>query len=295
MRITENMRLAQNRLALARNSERTYELSDIASSGRKVQAPSDDPGAYSSIVRRGDKIARMQSRRDNVDRAHDDLQLAEAALASASDLMVRVRGISVQMADGALRAWARAVAAKEVAQLRQQLVAIANTKGGKGYLFHGTDTATEPYDQAGNYQGANDGEVQVEYADNKTMVANISGRVTFTAAGGGTNIFSDLLQLEADLAADNQAGAFQAISQMDQGHQQLTEARAEAGTRMRRLSSASDINANLLALSTEQQAKEQEGDLTETFSQLANAQNAYQRSLAVTRQVLAMASALERF
>ena len=241
----------------------------------------------------------MQSRRDGIDRAHDDLQMAESVLASGADILVRARELAVQMADGAMNTTERQNAAKEVALLRQQLVAVANSKGARGYLFHGTATDTEAFDSNGNYQGVNDGELSVEYAENKTMVANISGQGTFTAAGGGTDIFADLQQLETALASNNdaiaQAGAFQAISQMDQGHQQLTTARGDAGTRMRRLSSAREVTTNLVSVSTEQQASEQEGDLTETFSQLANAQNAYQRSLAVTRQVLAMASALERF
>lgn len=290
MRVTENMRLIASQRSLAQNASRAQRLTDQASRGVVISRPSDGAALYSSIVRRGDRIARLDSRLDTMERSAGDLRLAEASLASASDIMVRARELAVQQADGGLFADERADAAKEVALMRQQLVGIANSKGQRGYLFSGTATNTAPFDPAGNFQG-NAQAMEIEYADNQRMPTNIDG----VAAFKNLDLFAALAQLEADLTADNPAGVRATIDLFEQGHRQLITARTDAGGRILRLESSADVTQNAATKSRIEQHDEQEGDLAETVLRLQEAQTAYERSIAVTRQVLTIASAVERF
>ena len=294
MRITENMRIAQTASTLNRSSRDVYDLTNMASTGRKVNKPSDSPAAYASIVSRNERMELLDSRKTALDRAENDVSMAENTLATAADIMVRAREIAVAMADAEPGPNERLAMAHEVENLREHLVALANTKGARGYLFGGTNTQTQPFTLNGVFQG-NDADINVEYADGQTAAVNISGQDAFTALNGGRDILQDLSDLETELLADNQAGVHALITSIDQGHQQITAARAEAGVKMSRFSSARAVTDNALVVVTEAQASDRDGETTEVFSDLANAQVAYERSLAVTRQVLSMATALERF
>lgn len=294
MRITENMRIAQTAHTLSRSSREVYDLTATATTGRKINRPSDGPAAYASIVSRGERMELLGSRKTALERAEHGVALAESALATAGDLMARVREIAVSMADAEPGPNERLAMAGEVANIREHLIGLANTRGSRGYLFGGTATKTPPIDANGVFQG-NNAAINVEYADGQTAAVNVSGQDAFTGLSGGRDIFQDLADLETELVNDNQQGVHLLISTIDQGHQQITSVRAEAGVKMTRFSSARDVTDNALVVVTSAQASDRDGDAAEVFSNLANAQVAYERNLAVTRRVLAMTSAMERF
>lgn len=294
MRITESMRLALVQSQLDRNNTRLHELTRKATSGLEVERPSDGPAAYASITRRDAKLSRLQTRSETLQRAQGDLEVAESSLAAAGDVMIRARELAVQMADGTYDATERAAAAKEIDVMREQLIAIANTRGSRGYLFGGSATSTPPVDATGAFIG-NDATMPVEYADGQTMAANVSGSAAFTSAFGGRDIFVDLADLSALLNADDAAGVHGMISAMDEGHRQIVATRADAGVRIDRLGSALDITAEALNVTTSQQVDEQAIDPNKTYLDLQAAQQALERTLTVTQRIISMASSLERF
>ena len=297
MRITENMRIDATSRALKNSAESLYGLTETAMSGKVIHRPSDGPAAYASIVGQNQTVARLNSRAETLSRSQGDLALAETTLASASDIFLRAREIAVEMADeGIVEVDARAAAAKEVAQLRQLLVGLANTKGTRGFLFSGTQTDSVPFDVNGLIAGnSNDEVMTTEIADGVTTAVNISGWDAFTDLTGGGDVFQNLADLETALNNNDQATVFSLIDQFDADQRQVVQARAEAGLLTERLRSAGEVTGNSLVAVMAARAEQEEGDPTEVYSQLANAQVAYERSLAVTRQVLAMASALQRF
>src|SRR5262249_21020079 len=155
-----------------------------------VSAPSDDPAAYASITQRSAQMSVLQARSTAASRAAGDLDLAESTLDAASNIIVQVRQIAVEEANGTQDVTARANAAAQVTSLRQQLVALANTQGANGYLFGGTRTNAPPFDANGNFSG-NGGLTHLEIADGVLAVSNASGANAFTAAGG-RDVFGDL-------------------------------------------------------------------------------------------------------
>ena len=154
MRVTENVRFLYSTRALQAGASRMLELTTQIASGQKVNKPSDAPSTYSTIVQRSDLLRRLASRQQNLGQAASDVRVAEGALASSAELLVRAREIAVQFADPFNGQAERDAAAKEVAAIRQQLVALANTKGQRGYLFAGSQTQTPPIDATGAFVGA---------------------------------------------------------------------------------------------------------------------------------------------
>lgn len=291
MRVTESVRMLYTSRALKNGAARMLELSSQIASGQKVQKPSDAPAVYASIVKRSDLLSRLASRQEALDRTASDLRLAESALASAGDVLVRARELAVQYADASYGQPERDAAAKEVAALRQQLATIANAKGQRGYLFSGSQTQTAPIDATGAFVG--DGvALGVEYADGQTTPANADGQYAFSAAGGN-DPFALLAQLEADLNAGNTGAIHTSLDSLEAAHAQVTFVRTSAGVSIRRLEAASEFTGASLVAAEKLQSDEKQGDLTELATRFTEAQAAYERSIAVTRQVLNVASLVD--
>ncbi|MBM4359841.1 MAG: hypothetical protein FJ096_17195 [Deltaproteobacteria bacterium] len=292
MRVTENVRFLYSSRALQDGASRMLELSTQIASGQKITKPSDSPATYSAVVQRSDLLNRLASRKTVLERSASDLRLAEGALASAGDLLVRARELAVQFADPVNGQPERDAAAKEVAALRQQLVALANTKGQRGYVFAGTQTQTPPIDATGAFVG--DGlPLDVEYADGQYTASNVDGAQAFSAAGG-VDPFALLQQLEADLSSGNLAAIRGALPSLEAAHGQVTLARTHAGGAINRLDSSTEFTAKAVAHAQSLQVQDKQGDLTELATEMTLAQSAYERSIAVTRQVLSVASLVDR-
>jgi len=293
MRVTDNMRYASSVASMQRSASRLQELSEMASSGRRISKPSDDPVAYASVVAKDGQLAKLGARKTSVERAQGDLTLSESVLASAGDIMSRVRELTVQMADGSYSASERALAAEEVSDLREHLIGLANTKGVRGYLFAGTATQTVPFDVNGNFL-ANDFTMDVEIADGITVAANTSGASAFTALNGGRDIFQDLADLETALSTNNVAMVQSSIDAVTQGHEQIIQVRAQTGPIVERLHSAASVVDTIHSSLLSARATEADANTTEVFSAFAQAQASYEQSVAVARHVLEMASAVQR-
>lgn len=284
MRITENMTLAAARRGQAQATRRMADASRVAASGQRVSAPSEDAVAWSTAVGHEARIQRMEARLRTSDRVTSDLDLAESTLASAGDLMARARELAVQGANGSLDARARADLGREVTDLRSAMISLADTRGASGYIFGGTRTDAAPFDALGAFSG-NDVETRAEVADGVTARSNASGARAFTAAGG-RDILADLQTLANALTTDDVLTVRTSITAMDAGHAQLLSARVETGLGAERFRSAADVTNNALTNARTAKASEVEADLPSALTDLTATHAAYERGVAVTRDIL---------
>jgi flagellar hook-associated protein 3 FlgL len=289
MRVTEKVRYVDVEAAQARAAGRLNDASRAASSGLRVSAPSDDPRAFAAGLVAKSRVSSTGARLQVLDRASTDLGIAENALASASEIMVRLKEIGVSMANGHLDAQARAGAAKEVAALKSALVGIANSRGPLGYVFGGTATDAPPFDTSGTF-GGNDGVVRVEIAEGVTVASNASGARAFTAGLGGRDVFADIDAFEAALVSNDVNAVRGSLDAIDAGHRQIVGVRTDTGLALERLRSASEVTRGAVALLAEGYAKEVEADAFDVFSELQRARDAFDRGVTVARQLLNLSS-----
>lgn len=294
MRVTDNLRYTTMLSAMQKQASRLQDAHEVAISGQKVSKPSDGPAVYATAVNDSARIQQVEGRKTAIDRAEGDLNLAEGVLSEAGDLIKRAREIAVQMADGAYDANDRAVAANEIAGIREQLHALANTRGTRGYIFAGSATDTAPFDAANAFV-ANDDVLGVTIGDGIQAPANVSGATAFAGAGGGRDVFQDLTDLETALTANNQVAVQTAIDHMDVGHQQIIDVRADAGVALERLTTASGVYEGALVTMKQGLAGLVEADSISAISELTQAQAGYESSITVARNLLQMATAVQRF
>lgn len=289
MRITDNMTMSAALQGQVRAAKRMADATRVAASGQRVNAPSEDAVAWSAGVSQDARIHRMEGRLQTTQRASGELDLAESTLANAGDLMSQARELALQGANGSLDARARADIGRQIADIRGSMIALANTRGASGYLFGGTRTDAAPFSAAGAFRG-NDLETRVEIADGATARSNASGARAFTSAGG-RDVLADLETLANALTADDVLTVRSSLDALGAGHAQLVSARVETGLNAERLRSSGDVINNALINARSSRANEVEADLPTALSDLTTTHAAYERSIAVTKEILQALSA----
>jgi flagellar hook-associated protein 3 FlgL len=286
MRITNNMQLTDALASQARASQQMYDLTQQATSGLKINSPSDDPAGYASVVTANAQISVLQARSTAISTASGDMSLADGALSSAGDLLVQAKQLAIQSADGSQSATDRANSASQVNQIIQQLVALGNTQGANGYIFGGTKTDTPPFDSSGNFTG-NGGVMQVEVANGVLTQSNASGANAFTAAGG-RNVMGDLQALATALTNNDVPTISASIDNLDADNNQVTAARVDAGASASTLQSSSQVISSALVAVQTSAGNESNADIPTVYSELTQAQTSYEGALSVNRQILSM-------
>jgi flagellar hook-associated protein 3 FlgL len=286
MRITNGMLLNDTLAGEARASLQTYQLTQEASSGQKINNPSDDPAGYATVVSTDAQISVLTARQAAMSKSGGDLSLADGVLSSASDLLVQAKSLATTGADGSHDANWRANAATQVNGIIQQMIALGNTQGANGYIFGGTKTQTPPFDAAGNFSG-NGTATQMEVADGVLAQTNASGAQAFTAAGG-RDVIGDLKALSTALSGNNVAGIQASMGVLDTDNSQVIDARVNAGVAAERLQSSSDVIANALTAEQAARANVADADVPTVYSELSAVQTSYESALSVNRQLLTM-------
>ncbi|MFO0738541.1 MAG: hypothetical protein U0270_21780 [Labilithrix sp.] len=286
MRVTERSRIETLSLANSRNAERLDRAARIASSNQRVTKPSDDPAAYGAMIRRDHDLAMLDTHGEAASRTKDEFEIASNALATGVDLIERAQEAGVEGANGTSDSNTRKFLAADVRAMRTELMSIGNTKYGDRYIFGGTKTDTIPFDTNGVFQG-NDQQINVPVMDGVQLPGNVSGAKAFTAAGG-RDLFADLDELASALDANDQPRIANTLKNLGLGHDQLVRSQVEAGYGARRFSDAIDVLSNTKAVVAERESNDVNGDLSAQITDMQMAKNAYERSMAVTKQILSI-------
>lgn len=284
MRITENMKTAQVLRDLAKVRSEHARASEVASTGQRINSPSDDPSAAARMQRVSSSLADNASLSDSLSLAKTDLEQAESTLAEAGSIMQRVKELALTAANGTLSADDRLIVADELHGIFDAMLGLANAEGVRGALFAGSQTDQAAFDASGVFLG-DDYEHSIRSGAGTQVVINSSGARAFTAAGG-RDVFADLADLEAALRADDQAGIRTTLEALDEGHDQIVSERARAGVNLIRVDQSLEVLSSAKYLDEIQLNRLGGADPAESLSELSTLQGALQRSIAISSQML---------
>ena len=145
-RISSNSLYESNVAQLLRRQVDLIATQNQISSGRRVNTAADDPlaaGAATAIDRSLDELERFDL---NANVLGNRLNLQESNLTEAGELLQRVRELSIQAANAPLSASDRVTIAREIRQIREGLLGIANGTDAAGrYLFGGAQDDRPPF------------------------------------------------------------------------------------------------------------------------------------------------------
>ncbi len=210
--------------------------------GKQIINPSDAPDKAATIQRLNSVLSRQASYQTSLGNVKTRLDGEETALNSGTDLIIRIKEISVQAANDTLGPQNRQALATEMQALRDQLLSLANTQDSNGnYLFSGSKVSQPAFavDASGypTYQG-DQTRMQVSIGDQRSIAVNRTGTDAFvsvarTDAQGntqGVGFFQSVDELIAGIKGSNQKAMQQGIGEMDKLLQGISMAQAAVGS-----------------------------------------------------------------
>ena len=284
MRVTEGMRYTEVARNLARLQSDHADASRQAMTGLRVDKPSKDPSAAAELARLRASLSSNAAHKEAIGLVRGDAELAESTLAQSSDLLTRAREIAMTGANGSLSADDRAVMANEVRGLKDELVRLANTRGTKGSIFAGTQTAGPAFSPSGTFQG-DDVLQSVDIGSSGPVQVGASGARAFTAAGG-RDVFADLDALTTALQTNDASAVAASLDSIEASQTQVTNERARVGLLVGRLDTSAAVLEQLELDTGRRQEAVGAADPIEAYSRLSSLSGAIERSVAVSRQIL---------
>jgi len=211
------------------------------SAGKQVLMASDAPDQAASIERYRSLLQRQESYQNNLDSLNNRLKTEDTALSSVSNMLIRMKELSVQAANDTLGADDRRALATEMTGLRDQILSLANTQDTSGnYLFAGSRVTQPAFgkDTAGifNYQG-DQTRIRVAVGDNLRMNVNRPGSDAFVRVprddgkGGtiGIGFFQSLDDLTQAIRSSDRQLMQRGLGELDALSQGVSEATAQVG------------------------------------------------------------------
>lgn len=280
MRITYNTISNKVLTNLNQNSEKLNKASNQVSSGKKFEDPSDDPAAFINSMQLNSQIKNNEQYLENIDSSTNWLSTTEDALDSAGDVLNSLNELAVEASNDTLTEDDRNKILIEVEELEKEIINIANTQLGDKYLFSGTATDTETYDENRNYQG-NSSKVLREVNDGTKIEINLNGDQVFADALIATSSFKDALNNN-----DSEELSNTVISDINQAIDTNNSYMAEAGSKQNRL----DFTTERLEAENESLeeilSSNEDVDIAEAITNYSTQQTVYQASLSVSASIL---------
>ena len=257
----------------------------VASSGRSVQKPSDDPGKAGGILglRAAQKSREQEAK--NADNASTWVSLSDAKLQQASQAIQRARDLAVRAAS-TLQPSEREAISAELNEIRDELVGIANSQNEGQGLFAGTAGGTAVAQVAGSwtYVG-NQGAVSRRVGDNELLDVNQTGDKIF-GFSAGDNTFKMIDDVVGLIQSGNPGAVGASLTRIDAALGRVLDGAAQvgaAGTRIERTNARN--SSDQIAIKTEL-SDLQDVDMVDAISDLKLQETGYQATLTAMARVL---------
>lgn len=265
--------------------------------GRRVQVPSDDPGAAAQGVIVRSRQAAVAQFLKNAREARTLLGAADQVVGAVADTLVQARELAVRGASDTLDALARRALGQQVDQLLEALVGLANGRDPHGgYLFGGQESTRAPYeasrDTAGritavvpNPRGI-EGPVLAEVSEGVTVATGVSGTLVFGAPAEATFAFDVLVRLRDALLSDSPDGSRAALDALAGALERATAAATEVGVRLGWLGLLEErLGSDALGLAGTLSRLE-DLDLAQAVQELRQLEAVYEAALAAAGRIL---------
>ena len=211
------------------------------STGKQIVKASDDPDKASLVTRLESELSRQDSYQNTLKAVNVRLTAEETALQNTSDVMFRIKELTVQAANDTNGKLDRKAIALEIGQLRDQILSLANSQDSNGnYLFSGSKASQPAFAKDGFgrvvYQG-DQARMQVKVGDNRRVNRNLPGSDVFTrvvrtddkGVKTGVDFFQALADLTNAVANSDQKMIQRGLGEIDNLQQGVSEGLAQVG------------------------------------------------------------------
>jgi flagellar hook-associated protein 3 FlgL len=304
-RITENSSHNAINYAVNKTKGKIEDLQLKGSTLKRVTKPSDDPiGNVELLTIRSQNIDSAQYLR-SLNFAQTHLAFTENVLSEMTDILTKAKELAVGQASSIYGPEIRSGVAKEIHQLREQMLNLSNKRLGNRYLFSGQKILTRPFDQNGKYFG-DQNKINIEINKDVFLPINLTGKEVFFGPADPKNsvdrseldissdpvmtirspasienkvevsIFDELRALENAMLTDNPQIIQSMLERLDNSINRVISARTQVGALTNSLTNNESNLEKSKLFNEAHKSKIEDADVSELFSELQKEQNVLQ-------------------
>jgi len=303
MRVTTNSFNNDLRHNITKLAERQLRLQQQVSTGQRITTASDDPNAMRRVLDLRNEQGQLKQYQDNISTLRENTNVVYSTVQGLKKLSDRATEIAV-VADGSKGSSALKAYAKEIDQLIEESVRLANSKHRNIYIFSGTKGTTKSYEPqrdattnqitSVSFQG-NTSSAKVDVSQHATLESNFSAEgangilKTDTA---GTDFISSLISLRDNLTTASDSASSESakssalasikdtiIGNLDKSELNFIDHFSSIGARLSRLETSESLTNQQISAITPLISNETDIDLADTLVRLNEIQNAYTAAL----------------
>jgi len=182
-RVSEYSNKASVNFAISKAKGKLEDLQMKGTNLKQVRRPSDNPlGNVKALELTSTNNLNNQYLK-NIDFAQMNHSILERSLEEINDVLVQAKEITVAQASDFYDENIRKSISKEIRQLRNQLIGIANKQIGNKYIFSGHKTTSKPFEVDGTYNGDSN-RIEVEIKRDYFLPISLSGAEVFQLPSG---------------------------------------------------------------------------------------------------------------
>jgi flagellar hook-associated protein 3 FlgL len=311
-RVSENSSANAISYAVGKTKSKVEDLQLKGSTLKRVSKPSDDPlGNVELLAIRSQNVDATQYLR-NLNFAQTHLSYTENVIEEMTDILVKAKELAIGQASSIYSPEIREGVSKEIHQMRQQMLGLANKRIGNRYLFAGQKVLTRPFDQEGKYSG-DQNKINIEINKDVFIPMNINGHdllfskekkplerkdLNLTAPGLDVNteglhrtpasadpsaapneesvavsIFDELRSLENALLTDNPQIIQGLLERLDTSTERLVTLRTQIGALTNTISNSETNIEKTKLLNEAHKSKIEDADVAELMTDLQKEQS----------------------
>ncbi|MCK6258679.1 flagellar hook-associated protein FlgL [Fictibacillus sp. KIGAM418] len=279
MRVTQGM-LTNNMLRhLSDSYKRMDKTQEQLSTGKKISRPSDDPVVAMKGMSYRSSLTEVEQFKRNLSEAYSWTESADSSLDEATNVMQRIRELTVQASNGTYEESQMQAIGKEITQLKDHLASIANTKVSGKYIFNGNDTTRAPVDLATGKVSTNTNDVKLELSQGIEVAVNIKPQNVFTK-----DLFGDIQDLETALSSGSSINGF--LDKLDSHINNIVSERADLGARYNRIELIDDRVSNQEVIANRILSDNEDADMERVITDLKMQESVQRAALSAGARII---------
>lgn len=309
MKATLGMNYRMLSAELENISSRMYDLRQQSATGKKLNKPSDDPGAMRPVLSYQVKSESTQRYLNHVKTAGGEMELLDTELGHVENLLTKARETGIAALNGAATEADRQTYADKISQLHDEMLQTANRQTNGQYVFAGYKERTVPFTENGGYLPADydpgdsstwpvtyqgdENAKTVAIAPGKRIQVGLTGSRLFLGDAdndqevdpGGSNIFATLKNFENAIRNNDQGAMNDGLEGLKEGMDQVIRLRGQMGNNAWRIDKAAERLEETAIEFQEIISRYEDADVLQVFSELVQQETAFEAALNVTTRI----------
>ena len=278
------------RTQIAKLAERQMRVQRQIATGQRSDSPSDDPQAMRRVLDLRAELRVLNQYQDNIGKVRENSTVAYSSLNAMKKLNDRAGEIAT-MADGSKSTEALGAYGKEINQLLEEAVRLANTKHRDVYIFSGTNSTTATYsttrdangDITGVTWGGNSNTSKVDIASDSTVDSSHpaeGAQGILKNSTNGADFIAHLITLRDNLNSGNTTNIkSNGIANVKSDETNFINHFSNLGAIQSRLDTSEAITRHQASSIDPLVSNEADVDMADAFVRLNEIQNAYTAAL----------------